>query len=112
MGVSQNGGDIANGIFGCARRLNTLARWAAQRTVQLVEHLGPWIGVGGHKQIADLGLEASRKEVAHALVNLAVLQSSRIGLLRWFWSALCGHKKASISFRPHRVVMRHSRNWN
>ena len=33
--------------------------------------------------------------------------NSAPGLLRWFWSALCGHKKASISFRPHRVESRH-----
>ena len=34
--------------------------------------------------------------------------NSGIGLLRWFWSALCGHKKASISFRPHRVDCRNA----
>ncbi len=39
-------------------------RPAAQRTVQLVEHLGPGIGVGGHQQVADLGLEA-----LHALLG-------------------------------------------
>ena len=48
-------------------------------------------------------LQQDPQQETHSLPTV----SSAIGLLRWFWSALCGHKKASISFRPHRVDKRH-----